>query len=119
MIKINGKEYPVAFKLTTLLRIAEKKGYKDFKEFEKLFEGIKTTENEVLIPLQAFKDFGLVAYEGVREGCRIDKISFGLDVEDFINLLQDDPEEFVKILNIFSKSWGESKNLKPPPESGA
>jgi len=97
-IKISGSKYPVKFGLSVIRRFAAQKGFTTLDEFEKWY----TTANEKSLGM--LDDIAVLILLGIKRGCQIDKIECDITTDDLLDLIQEDPEEFLKLQSILQIS---------------
>ncbi len=95
-IFINGKDYPVKYGFAALRHFSDVTGI-TIGELGKLGEDITMTQAIALV------------WAGLKDGARVQKISFDLTLDDVADILDEDQAAMEKVIAVFSKSLSSNK----------
>lgn len=102
-IKINGKDYPVAFSFNALNELCELKNC-SFTELTELLAGNALLPNDLVI----------IAFVGLKEGARKEKEKFDLTIDDVDELLFQNMSLIAEIMEAFQLQTSAPKNQQAP-----
>ena len=98
-VKIGGEERPVKFGFAVLMEFTDALGY-TMADLDNLGENMK------------LKDAIFLVWCGLKHGARVEKNPFAYDIDQIADWLDEKPESMVEVLNVFSSSFGATKEEK-------
>lgn len=96
VITIKGKDYPVKFGLSVVMRFAIAEGMKTFDEFEEWLKQIDDKE----MTFEVMKRITKLFYAGIQRGCERENQTLDLDADDLIDQLVIEPQVFQTLIEM-------------------
>lgn len=100
VITIKGKDYPVKFGLSVVMRFAIAEGMKTFDEFENWLKQIDDKE----MTFEVMKRITKLFYAGIQRGCERENQTLDLDADDLIDQLVIEPQVFQTLIEMLMLS---------------
>mgnify|MGYP001774289651 CR=1 FL=1 len=100
VITIKGKDYPVKFGLSVVMRFAIAEGMKTFDEFEQWLKQIDDKE----MTFEVMKRITKLFYAGIQRGCVRENQALDLDADDLIDQLVIEPQVFQTLIEMLMLS---------------
>lgn len=114
-IKCNKAEYPVKFGMNASFSLCELYKLNSPDELASLFdEGFQDRINKGKHTIQDIKLLMSIAYVGLEEGHRKERLEFDIALQDVVDMTEEDPTFLSQVLESYMKA-----QVKPDPSGGA
>lgn len=116
-IKSNGKQYPVKFGLNASFALCEMYGLNSPDEIQAMFNAdLQKRLDEGKQTIEDIKLFIALAYVGLQEGHRKERLDFDLETEDVVDMIESDNTVLSQVMEVYISSQPKPEGVgKPKP----